>query len=112
LERPLLRELNKDISLSYQLTALDRDGVKAYLNHRLIKAGYNGSDMFTDKAIELIFKGSGGIPRLINILAHKTLMVGFGKGAQTLTDKHVEEAVKDTEAAQQQKSITEKLFPN
>lgn len=112
LERPLLRELNKDIniSLSYQLTSLDREGVKAYLNHRLIKAGYNGSDMFTDKSIELIFKGSGGIPRLINILAHKALMVGFGKGAQILTDKHIEEAIKDTEAAQQQKSITDRLF--
>ncbi|PCI75652.1 MAG: AAA family ATPase [SAR86 cluster bacterium] len=101
LQRPALRELNRDLSASYNLASLDRNEVEAYLNHRLIKAGYNGSNLFTEKAVELIFRGSEGIPRLINILAHKALMVAFGKGDYALTDRHIKLAIEDTESAQQ-----------
>lgn len=104
LQRPALRELNHDLVVSYQLTTLDRDDVEAYLDHRLIKAGYNGSNLFSQKAIDLIFRGSRGIPRLINILAHKALMVAFGKGDYELTETHIEIAIADTESAQQPKS--------
>ena len=104
LQRPALRELNLDLVASYQLTTLDRDDVEAYLDHRLIKAGYNGSNLFSQKAIDLIFRGSRGIPRLINILAHKALMVAFGKGDYELTETHIEIAIADTESAQQPKS--------
>lgn len=110
LEHPTLRELNRDLSDSYQLATLDRDGVETYLDHRLIKAGYNGSNLFTPKAVDLIFRGSKGIPRLINILAHKALMVAFGKGDHNLTDKHIELAIEDTEPAQQNKLRGRRLF--
>lgn len=110
LKRPVLRELNRDLSDSYQLVELDRDGVEAYLNHRLGKAGYNGSNLFSDKAIEMIFRASSGIPRLINILAHKSLMVAFGRGDESLTEKHIELAIADTESAQQQKLRARRLF--
>jgi len=110
LKRPALHALNPDIIVSYQLASLDRDGVEAYLDHRLMKAGFNGTQLFTQKAIDLIFRGSSGIPRLINILAHKTLMAAFGKGDHILTDKHVELAIEDTESAQQQKIRARRLF--
>ncbi|MBL4573215.1 MAG: AAA family ATPase [Gammaproteobacteria bacterium] len=110
LQRPALRELNHDLSVSYQLNTLDRDDVEAYVNHRLMKAGYNGSNLFTEKAIDLIFHASKGIPRLVNILAHKALMVAFGKGDYTLTEKHIELAMEDTESAQQRKLLSRRLF--
>lgn len=110
LQRPALRELNRELNTSYQLNALDRNGVETYLNHRLIKAGYNGSSLFLPKAIDLIFHGSNGIPRLINIIAHKALMVAFGKGEHTLTEKHIELAIEDTESAQQSKPKTHRFF--
>ena len=110
LQRPALRELNHDLSVSYQLTTLDRDDVEAYLDHRLIKAGYNGSNLFTEKAIDLIFHASKGIPRLINILAHKALMVAFGKGDHALTEKHIQLAIEDTEPTHQHKSQARRLF--
>jgi len=110
LQRPALRELNRDLSVSFQLAALDSDGVEAYLNHRLIKAGYNGYSLFTQKAIDLIFQSSKGVPRLINILAHKSLMVAFGKGASSLTDIHVTLAIADTESAQPLRSQKKHLF--
>lgn len=110
LERPALRELNSDLSVSYQLASLDKGDVEAYLDYRLIKAGYSGSNLFTEKAIDLLFQGSKGIPRLINILAHKALMIAFRKGDRALTDKHIELAVEDTESAQQHKLGARRLF--
>lgn len=112
LQRPVLRELNRELSDSYQLVNLDRDGVEAYLEHRLNKAGYNGSNLFSQKAIDLIYRASNGTPRLINILAHKALMVAFGKGDHSLTDKHIELAIEDTESAQHQKLRTRRFFSN
>lgn len=112
LQRPVLRELNRELSDSYQLATLDRDGVEAYLNHRLGKAGYNGSNLFSQKAIDLIYRASNGTPRLINILAHKALMVAFGKGDHSLTDKHIELAIEDTESAQHQKLRARRFFSN
>lgn len=110
LERPTLRELSRDLNAASPLSALDRDGVEAYLAHRLIKAGYNGSNLFTQKAIDLIHESSRGIPRLINILAHKAMMVAFGTGEHTLTDRHITSAIEDTESAQNLKSRAKPLF--
>ncbi|GJM12344.1 MAG: MSHA biogenesis protein MshM [Pseudohongiella sp.] len=103
LQRPALRELNRDLSVSYELDTLDRKGVESYLEHRLTKAGYSGSHLFTQKAIDLVYQGSEGIPRLINILAHKAMMVAFGKGEHGITDSHLSLAIEDTESAKQQK---------
>lgn len=112
LQHPALRELNRDLSVSYQLATLDRDDIQTYLDHRLSKAGYNGSNMFSQKAVDLVFRGSKGTPRLINILAHKALMVAFGKGDHTITEKHIELAIEDTESAQQHKVRARRLFSN
>ena len=110
LQRPTLRELNRAMNVSYQLTSLNREGVGAYLEYRLIKAGYSGSNLFTEKAVDLIFHGSNGIPRLINILAHKALIVAFKKNDHSLTEKHIQIAIDDTESAQQDKLKARGIF--
>lgn len=110
LQSHALRALNSDLSASYRLATLDRNGVEAYLDHRLVKAGYNGSHLFNQQAIDHIFRGSKGVPRLINILAHKALMVAFGKGDHALTEKHIELAIEDTESAQRHKSRARRFF--
>ena len=110
LERPALSELSRDINVAPQLDALDRNGVEAYLAHRLMKAGYSGSSLFSSKAIDSVFRASKGVPRLINVLAHKALMVAFGKGDYSLTDKHIELAIEDTESAQHLESRRKRLF--
>ena len=101
LQGPVLRQLNKQISFSYKLPALDRDGVEAYISHRLAKAGYNGSVMFSRASLDQLYQASGGIPRLINILAHKSLLAAYGKGQQLVDSKHVGDAILDTESANQ-----------
>ncbi len=110
LERPMLKQLNSSVSYSYVLPALDNEGVEAYVQHRLSKAGYSGNHMFTTEALDNLLKNSRGIPRLINILCHKALMVAFGKGERTIDEKHMQAAIDDTEPAQRSPSWAERLF--
>ncbi len=67
--------------------------------HRLRVAGYRGEGLFTPAALRALHRASGGTPRLINILAHKSLMAVFGEGSQMAKVRHVRLARKDTEGA-------------
>lgn len=110
LDGPMLKQLQRSVSFSYTLPSLDLDGVAAYVQHRLSKAGYSGDHMFTPQALTKLYESSGGVPRLINILCHKALMVAFGKGERMVDDGHMQAAIDDTETHQKSKSWTERLF--
>ncbi|MGB4246836.1 MAG: AAA family ATPase [Pseudohongiellaceae bacterium] len=97
LEQPSLRQLLQRITFSYRLEPLDREGLERYVTHRLATAGYNGPALFGRRALDVLFQASRGIPRVINILCHKALMVAYGKGERTVDLEHVRRAVEDTE---------------
>lgn len=105
-----LKQVEEQLSYSFKIPALDRDGIESYVEHRLSKAGYNGPHMFTSGAIDILFTASKGIPRLINILCHKSLLVAFGKGDLIVKEQHVEDAIADTETAKTEKSLFQRLF--
>ena len=77
LARDEFRQLRQRITFSYQLRPLDVKDCTRYLNERLAVAGYRGEPLFAPRAIRRLVRGSGGIPRLINILAHKALYVSL-----------------------------------
>ena len=110
LDTPMLKQLKQGISFSYTLAPMDREAVDAYLQHRLAKSGFSGGTLFNAAAVNLLHDASGGVPRTINILCHKALMVAFGKGDRLLDASHVERAVADTEALPRKRSWTERLF--
>src|SRR5471030_2125115 len=91
-----IRQLAQRITFHYHLGPLSRDDLEYYLAHRLRVAGYTGSRLFSRGAIARLFKASGGIPRLVNIMANKSLMLCFGEGKQQVTRRHVEMAAVDT----------------
>jgi MSHA biogenesis protein MshM len=97
LSQPSLRQLRQRITFSFQIEALDRDGVERYVGHRLATAGYNGPSLFSKRALDYLYKTSDGIPRVVNILCHKSLMVAFGKGERTVQIEHLKSAAEDTE---------------
>jgi MSHA biogenesis protein MshM len=78
---------------------LSRDDIEYYVAHRLRIAGFTGSRLFSRSAIAALYAASGGIPRLINILAHKALMLGYGEGKQRVSRHHVNVAARDTLAS-------------
>lgn len=96
LHREDLRQLKQRIVFAEKLKPLDRVGVAAYLRHRLKASGCPRVDLFSPLAVWLLAKASGGIPRLINILAHKTLLCAYGRQDTAIAGWHVAMAVRDT----------------
>lgn len=97
LNRDSLRQLKQRITFSYVLPILNEEEVASYISHRLSRSGFPGVNLFSAKAIHELYRASAGIPRLINILAHKALLVAYGRGDTKVTQQHVARAVEDTE---------------
>ena len=93
------RQLRQRITFSYSLRSLTLDESSAYIQHRLQVAGSEGETLFTPLDSKRLAKAARGIPRLINILCHKALMVCFGEGAAKISKQHVDAAIADTEDA-------------
>ena len=99
LNRPEVRQLLQRIAFHYRLSGLRKNEIENYVAHRLRVAGYRGEGLFSPAALRALHRASGGTPRLINILAHKSLMAVYGEGRQKAKLKHVRRARKDTEGA-------------
>lgn len=99
LARHEFRQLRQRITFSYRLRALDVQDASRYLNERLAVAGYRGEPLFDRAAVRSLVRASGGIPRLLNILAHKAMMAAFGEGRRQVGRRHVRRAGLDTEGA-------------
>ena len=99
LQQDSIRQLNQRITFHYHLTPLNRGDMDYYLSHRLKVANFSGGRLFCQPAVRLLHAASGGIPRLVNILAHKALMLTYGEGGQHVDARHVRAAARDTESA-------------
>jgi len=93
---PRIRQLAQRITFHYHLGALRRDDLDFYLAHRLRVAGFAGARLFDKRAVNALFRAAGGIPRLVNIIAHKALMLAYGEGRQQVAKRHVALAARDT----------------
>ena len=101
LARPEIRQLLQRITFSEYLGPMALHRVPVYLAHRLATAALNEAadlQIFTSEAADVIAQASGGVPRLINVLAHKCLMLAYGEDLHSVTAAHARLAVRDTEA--------------
>ena len=105
LQQDNLRQLRQSITFSYQLSPLLAYETSSYVEHRLTVSGYRGAPLFEAKALRLLHQASGGIPRLINILAHKCLMLSYGENVRNINTKLVKLAIQDTESAMQPRNL-------
>lgn len=96
LERSDLRQLKQRIVFSEYLQAIPPKNIPAYVQSRLGAAGYSGPPLFSQSALSVLQKASGGIPRLINVLSHKALMAAYGEGSREVLHRHMAKAVLDT----------------
>lgn len=96
LARDDLRQLKQRIVFNENLKPFSVQGAVSYLRHRLIAAGAE-RDVFSSGALLLLAKASGGIPRLLNILAHKAMISAYGRGEFQVRWVDVTRAVLDTE---------------
>ena len=94
LQRPELRQLTQRISVFYHVGGLTLNDAYAYVSHRLEVAG-GEPDLFSRDAVELIWKESKGIPRLINTFCDLALVYGFSAGETRITGEIVSEVIDD-----------------
>lgn len=99
LQRESLRQLLQRITFQYTLTGLQTSELPAYLVHRLDKAGYQGESPFSRRALKALYQATDGTPRLVNVLAHKTLLTLFGEGRRRAERRHIRLAAQDTPGA-------------
>jgi len=104
LEQPSIRQLKQRITFSYHLLPLNRPATLAYVRHRLAVAGYRGKDLFAGQVVDFLHHATGGIPRLINIMAHKALIAAYGEGDTLVRLRHMRQASKDTVRSQNMKT--------
>jgi hypothetical protein len=98
LGHPDLRQLRQRIGLVSRLQPLTLQETSQYIAHRLKGAGHAGGELFTSRAVGTIHRASQGIPRLINVICDKALVLGYGADAKQITDRIVKEVVKDWSA--------------
>ena len=96
LSQPRCRPLLQRISVRYHIRPLDLEDSQEYITTRLKIAGSeNGHKIFSKSVIKAIYQYSQGYPRLINILADNSLLLGYSRGKKRLTPAIVKECYED-----------------
>ena len=99
LARPQIRQLLQRITFSEYLGGMRPERVGPYLAHRLAVAAEDGLTdvrVFEPEAAAALARYSRGVPRLLNVLAHKCLLLAFGENVRRVQVQHVALAVADT----------------
>jgi type II secretory pathway predicted ATPase ExeA len=94
LDSPRLEQLTQRVRLRFHLSALSKRETHEYITHRLNVAGANGRTIFTDAACDMVFRYTGGVPRLVNVLCDTALLCAFGE-EKTQVDDNIVKAAAD-----------------
>ncbi len=101
LARPELRQLNQRITARFDLMPLDEHETRTYVRHRLQVAGLSDDrEIFSGAALRQIFRLSGGVPRVINLLCDRAMMGAYGRDQATVLPNLVAEAARETFGAE------------
>jgi len=98
LQQPNLRQVIQRIGFSFNTGPLNMAEATHYISHRVRTSRVDGIEfpIFSDSAMETLASAASFVPRVINILADKALLVAYGDGAIQVSEKHARDAVKDT----------------
>lgn len=97
LDLPGLRQLRQRISVRFHITPLEKDEVSHYIYHRLAVAGAKDQVYFAPAAFESIYKFSGGIPRLINMICDKALLAAYVMETREIASSIVDRGMRELE---------------
>ena len=90
-----LRQLRQRITIQWELLALNLEETRGYIQHRLNVALGKGKVRFSRQAVETVFRYSRGIPRMINVISDRTLLIAYTEGTKKISPQIVKIAVKD-----------------
>lgn len=102
IQSPMLEQLRQRVIATHHLLPMQVDEISPYIRHRMALVGWNGNPEISDDAAAAIFKHSGGIPRKVNMLVNRALLLGSVEKASIIDAAMVEAVVADmdTEAPQ------------
>jgi general secretion pathway protein A len=95
LNSPDLVQLAQRIRLRFHLTALSKTDMAAYIQHRLEVAGSQGREIFDPETYSILYRYTGGIPRLVNTLADTAMMAAFAQDRPTVTVDDLKAAIEE-----------------
>jgi general secretion pathway protein A len=95
LDRPELVQLAQRVRLRFHLSALSPEDTRGYILHRLEVAGSGGREIFAEETNPIIYRYTGGVPRLINTLCETAMMAAFTDDRDVVTAVDVQEAVRE-----------------
>ena len=95
LQHPKMQQLRQRVTATCHIGPLDIDETRGYIEHRLKCAGGTGRPKFEPGAFEAIFKATAGIPRRINSVCDRLLLLGFLGNKESLTVEDVDEVVNE-----------------
>jgi general secretion pathway protein A len=95
LNSSMLIQLAQRIRLRFHLTALSKTDTVAYIQHRLEVAGSQGRQIFDPETYPIVFRYTGGIPRLVNTLCDTSMMAAFAQDRDTVTVEDMRAAIEE-----------------
>lgn len=110
LKRQELRQLEQRVTARYHLDPLNYTETVAYINHRLQVAGME-RPLFTRRALRSIYRLSGGVPRLINLLCDRALLGAYATNHNNVTPKLVRTTAREIFGSEVQQGLMKKLAP-
>jgi type II secretory pathway predicted ATPase ExeA len=95
LERPSLKQLVQRVRLRFHIGPLNRRELREYIAHRLSVAGNSEGSIFEDDTDAIIYRYSGGVPRIINTLCDTALLCAFAEDKHTVGLSDIETAIEE-----------------
>ena len=95
LNSPELIQLAQRIRLRFHLTPLSKPDTRSYIQHRLEVSGSQGRQIFDEDTFPLIYRYTGGTPRLVNTLCDTSMMGAFALDSDVVTVEHVQSAIEE-----------------
>jgi general secretion pathway protein A len=112
LKQPQMRQVDQRVSVRVELSPLALEDLAGYVQHRLNVAGDGDSRVeFSDTAIEALFRGSGGTPRLINKICDRALTLGYELRASRLDADVVNVAIRELGLDRREESVPKPASP-
>lgn len=98
LARPEMRQVSQRVIARYHLTNLSQAEVVAYIEHRLRISGASYL-IFPESLIKKVYRVSGGVPRMINLICDRALLGAYSHGNLQITPTVLNQAIKEVLAA-------------
>jgi general secretion pathway protein A len=95
---PALDQLRQRVTTAYHLGALSESDTRAYIEHRLHRAGWKGDPKISEDCFPLIFRYTAGVPRQINTLCTRLLLYGFLESSHAISGTDAEQVATDLAA--------------